>query len=336
MANWISGFEARTNGAVKVTYGSVGSGAGIAQITARTVDFGASDAPLTPEQAAACNGCVQIPWALSGVGIGYNIPGVKPGKLKLTGKIVASIYLGKITKWNDPKIKKLNPRVHLPGMTITPVFRSDGSGDDLRVHQLPRRRSARRARAASATRPRSASRTGSGGKGNSGVTSVVQATKGSIGYIAGLLPRRRGPRRRRHAEQGREFRLPEPGEHRRSGVLGEARAAEQRDPNRDAAEEVQECVPDLDVHLLHRPPRGAEEGRTRTVHQLQPDARRRNTARRSTSASCRRSSSKRRTTRSPASKRKPAAGGAAATRPAQGSGALCRSFLLAADGGGRF
>ena len=77
MANWISGFEARTNGAIKVTYGSVGSGAGIAQITARTVDFGASDAPLTPEQAAACNGCVQIPWALSAVGIGYNIPGVK-------------------------------------------------------------------------------------------------------------------------------------------------------------------------------------------------------------------------------------------------------------------
>ena len=69
MANWINGFEAHTNGAIKVTYGSVGSGAGIAQITARTVDFGASDAPMTPQQAAACNGCVQIPWALSATGL---------------------------------------------------------------------------------------------------------------------------------------------------------------------------------------------------------------------------------------------------------------------------
>ena len=98
-----------------------------AQITARTVDFGASDAPLTPAQAAACNGCVQIPWALSATGVGFNIPGVK--KLNLTGKILAGIYFGKITTWNDAKIKKANPGTKLPGTTITPVFRSDGSGD---------------------------------------------------------------------------------------------------------------------------------------------------------------------------------------------------------------
>src|SRR5258707_11114813 len=125
MANWINGFEIKEGIAVK--YGSVGSGAGIAQITARTVDFGASDAPLTPEQAAACNGCVQIPWALTATGLGFHLDGVK--KLNLSGPVIAGIYFGKITKWNDQKIKKLNPGVHLPGTPITPVFRSDGSGD---------------------------------------------------------------------------------------------------------------------------------------------------------------------------------------------------------------
>jgi phosphate transport system substrate-binding protein len=182
MANWINGFEARTLGAIKVTYGSVGSGAGIAQITGRTVDFGASDAPLTPEQAAACNGCVQIPWALSAVGIGYNIPGVKPGKLRLTGKIVSSIYLGQITKWNDPKIKKLNPTLHLPGMTITPVFRSDGSGTTYAfAHYESKVSPAFRSTIGYATSV--SFPLGVGAKGNSGVTATVQTTKGSIGYI---------------------------------------------------------------------------------------------------------------------------------------------------------
>jgi phosphate transport system substrate-binding protein len=182
MGNWINGFEARTGGSIKVTYGSVGSGSGIAQITARTVDFGASDAPLTPEQAAACNGCVQIPWALSAVGIGYNVPGVKPGKLKLTGKVVASIYLGQITKWNDPKIKKLNPGVHLPGLEITPVFRSDGSGTTYAfTHYESKVSPAFRNNIGFATTvsfPK-----GVGGKGNSGVTAVVGSTQGAIGYV---------------------------------------------------------------------------------------------------------------------------------------------------------
>src|SRR6478735_8993386 len=104
MANWINGFEIKEG--IPVKYGAVGSGAGIAQITARTVDFGASDAPLTPEQASACNSCVQVPWALSATGVGFNIPGVK--KLNLTGKVLAGIYFGKITKWNDPKIAQIN------------------------------------------------------------------------------------------------------------------------------------------------------------------------------------------------------------------------------------
>ncbi len=179
MANWINGFEIREG--IPVKYGSVGSGAGIAQITARTVDFGASDAPLTPEQAGACNGCVQIPWALTGVAVGFNVPGVK--KLNLSGSILAGIYFGKITKWNDPKIKKLNPGTHLPGMTITPVFRSDGSGDTYAfTDYLSKISGAWKKSVGNATSVQFPA--GVGGKGNSGVTSTVTSTKGSIGYIS--------------------------------------------------------------------------------------------------------------------------------------------------------
>lgn len=181
MANWINGFEARMNGTVKVTYGSVGSGAGIAQITARTVDFGASDAPLTPEQAAACNGCVQIPWGLTATGLAFHIEGVK--KLRLSGPIIAGIYFGKITRWNDPKIRKLNPGVKLPGTTITPVFRSDGSGDTYAftnyLSKVNKTWKSERGFATSVSFP-----AGVGAKGNSGVTSVVQSTNGAIGYIS--------------------------------------------------------------------------------------------------------------------------------------------------------
>lgn len=179
MANWINGFQIKEG--IPVTYGSVGSGAGIAQITARTVDFGASDAPLTPQQASACNGCVQIPWALTGVGIGFHIQGVK--KLNLSGPVLAGIYSGKITKWNDPKIKKLNPKAHLPNLTITPVFRSDGSGDTYAfTDYLSRVSKAWKNSVGFATSVGFPA--GVGGKGNSGVTAVVTSTNGAIGYIS--------------------------------------------------------------------------------------------------------------------------------------------------------
>jgi phosphate transport system substrate-binding protein len=180
MANWINGFEIKEGIAVK--YGSVGSGAGIGQITARTVDFGASDAPLTPEQASACNGCVQIPWGLSAVGVGYNVPGIGKGKLQLNGPVLAQIYFGKITKWNDPKIKKLNPGLKLPGLTITPVFRSDGSGTTYAfVRYLSKISSSWRSEVGYATSVQFP--TGVGAKGNSGVTATVTKTPGAIGYI---------------------------------------------------------------------------------------------------------------------------------------------------------
>ncbi|HEY1854145.1 MAG TPA: phosphate ABC transporter substrate-binding protein PstS [Solirubrobacterales bacterium] len=179
MANWINGFEIKEG--IPVKYSAVGSGTGISQITARTVDFGASDAPLTPEQASACNGCVQIPWALSATGIGFNVPGVK--KLNLTGKILAGIYFGKITKWNDPKIAAVNPKAKLPSTTITPVFRSDGSGDTYAfTNYLSKISPAWKSEIGYATTV--GFKAGVGAKGNAGVTSTVTKTPGAIGYIS--------------------------------------------------------------------------------------------------------------------------------------------------------
>src|SRR5690242_15807318 len=174
MQRWASEYNA-TKG-VQVVYGAVGSGAGIAQITARTVDFGASDAPLTPEQAAACNGCVQIPWALSATGLGFSIPGVK--KLNLTGPILAGIYFGKITNWNDAKIKKANPKAKLPNLAITPVYRSDGSGDTYAfTNYLSKVSKSWKNEVGYAT---SVGFThGVGAKGNSGVTNTVATTPGA-------------------------------------------------------------------------------------------------------------------------------------------------------------
>jgi phosphate transport system substrate-binding protein len=177
-AAWAIDFERRYG--ESVTYAAVGSGAGIAQITARTVDFGASDAPLTPSQAAACNRCVQIPWALGAVGISYNLPGVRG--LHLTGPVIASIYLGKITTWNAPAIAKLNKGVKLPNMKITPVFRSDGSGTTYGfTDYMSRISSAWRSQIGNSTSV--SFPVGVGGKGNPGVTALVASTPGSIGYI---------------------------------------------------------------------------------------------------------------------------------------------------------
>jgi phosphate transport system substrate-binding protein len=164
-----------------VTYAAVGSGAGIAQITARTVDFGASDAPLTSAQAAACNGCVQIPWALTATGVAFHLEGIR--KLNLTGPVIAEIFLGKITTWNAPAIVKLNKGISLPNLKITPVFRSDGSGDTYAfTDYLSRISSTWKSQVGNSTAVNFP--TGVGGKGNAGVTAVVSSTDGAIGYIS--------------------------------------------------------------------------------------------------------------------------------------------------------
>ncbi len=160
----------------------MGSGTGIADISNGTVDFGASDDPLSPTQAAGCHNCIQIPWALSATGVGYNVPGAGR-KLHLTGGLLAAIYLGRITNWSDPAIARVNKGVHLPNLKITPVFRSDGSGDTYAftnyLSQVSSGWKSSVGLGTSVSFP-----TGASGKGNSGVTAVLQGTPGSVAYIA--------------------------------------------------------------------------------------------------------------------------------------------------------
>jgi phosphate transport system substrate-binding protein len=178
LANWTNGFE--VGGGASVKYAPVGSGEGIKQISNRTVDFGASDAPMTSEQAAECNGCVTIPWALSATGVGYNLPGVN--KLSLSGPVLAEIFMGKITKWNDKKIAQLNPKAKLPATAITPIYRSDGSGDTYAfTNYLSKVSPAWRIQFGFGTSV--GFKAGIGAKGNAGVTSSLK-TPGAIGYVA--------------------------------------------------------------------------------------------------------------------------------------------------------
>ncbi len=178
ISQWQKDYESKTG--TKINYNPIGSGGGIAAITARTVDFGASDAPLTPDQFAACKGCVQIPWVLSSTSVMYNLPGV-PNNLKLTGTIIANIYLGKITQWNAPAIKRINPKVNLPDTKITPVWRSDGSGTTYNFADYLSSVSAEfKSKVGTSTQVNWPA--GVGGRGSSGVAGVVKNTAGGIGY----------------------------------------------------------------------------------------------------------------------------------------------------------
>ena len=165
---------------IELQYSAIGSGGGIAAITARTVDFGASDAPLTSDQFAACNGCVQIPWALGGTSIMYNLPGVK-NLLHMEGATLAKIFMGQITKWNDPAIAALNKGVSLPSTAITIAHRSDNSGTTYNLTDYLSSVSpawkAQLGTGVAVNWP-----VGVGGKGSSGVAGVVSSTPGAVGY----------------------------------------------------------------------------------------------------------------------------------------------------------
>jgi len=179
VSSWVEPYDALTG--VHVNYNPVGSGAGIAAITNRSVDFGASDAPMTPDQFRACNGCVQIPWALASTAVAYNLPGVKD-HLHLDGKTLAKIYLGQITKWNDPAIAKLNKGVSLPSTDITPIFRSDGSGTTYNFTDYLTNVSADFAtKVGKGTQVNFPA--GTSGKGSSGVSAVLSRTPGGICYV---------------------------------------------------------------------------------------------------------------------------------------------------------
>ncbi len=178
-AKWADAYKTQTG--VGMNYQSIGSGGGIKQIKAKTVDFGASDAPMAPEELGLL-GMTQFPTVIGGVVPVVNVEGVAPGQLKLSSEVLANIFLGHITKWNDAQIAADNSGVSLPDQVITVVHRSDGSGTSfifttyLTQVSMNWRRSVG---AGSAVQwP-----TGTGGKGNEGVASYVQRIKGSIGYV---------------------------------------------------------------------------------------------------------------------------------------------------------
>ena len=183
VAPLVSQWEAayvKTPAAVTITYGAVGSGGGIDAITARSVDFGASDAPLTSDQVTACKSCVQIPWALGATTVDYNVKGA-PNNLKLTGKVLADIFLGNIKQWNDPAIAALNPGVSLPSTHITPIYRSDGSGTSfVFTDYLSSVDPDWASKVGTSTQPTFP--VGTGAEHSSGVIAAMQATDGGITY----------------------------------------------------------------------------------------------------------------------------------------------------------
>lgn len=178
-SKWAAAYNKETG--VKFNYQSIGSGGGIKQIKARTVDFGASDAPLKPADLDQ-SGLLQFPMIMGGVVPVVNIPGIAPGAMQISNRLLADIYLGKVTKWNDAHIKSENPGISLPSRNITVVHRADGSGTTwIFTNYLSKVSPEWKAKVGndkSVAWP-----VGIGGKGNEGVASYVKRVKGSIGYV---------------------------------------------------------------------------------------------------------------------------------------------------------
>lgn len=176
---WIPKVDSQLD--IKMTYGAIGSGGGIAQITNRTVDYGASDAPMTPDQFSACKGCVQIPVAFSATSVPYN-GNALPNLMKLTGPVLADIFVGKITKWNDPRIAKLNKGKNLPNLDITVIHRSDGSGTTYNftdyLSSVSKEWRSRVGKGTAVDWP-----TGVGARGSAGVSAALTKTEGGITYV---------------------------------------------------------------------------------------------------------------------------------------------------------
>jgi phosphate transport system substrate-binding protein len=183
VAPLVAKWTAAVDGALgmKITYGPIGSGGGINAIIGRTVDFGASDAPLTPDQFAACKGCVQIPWALSATAIAYKGDNL-PNHVHLTGPVLASIFQGRITNWNDPAIKKLNKGKPLPDLKITVIHRSDNSGTTYNLTDYLSKVSlgwkSGPGKGVAVNWP-----TGIGARGSSGVAAALSSTQGGLTYV---------------------------------------------------------------------------------------------------------------------------------------------------------
>jgi phosphate transport system substrate-binding protein len=178
-AKWAEAYKAKTGNSLN--YQSIGSGGGIRQIQNKTVDFGATDMPLKPADLDK-GGMLQFPTVVGGDVPVVNVPGIKPGELKLTGTVLADIYLGKVKKWNAPAIANLNPGVKLPDQDITVVHRSDGSGTTfIWVNYLSKMSTEWKEKVGEGTSVNWP--VGVGGKGNEGVASYVQRIAGAIGYV---------------------------------------------------------------------------------------------------------------------------------------------------------
>jgi phosphate transport system substrate-binding protein len=178
---WAAAYKEKTG--ISMNYQSIGSGGGIKQIRAKTVDFGASDKPLKYEELEK-DGMIQFPMVMGGVVPVVNVEGVGPGQLKLDADALSGIYLGKISRWNDPKLAALNPGLKLPARAITVVHRSDGSGTTfIFTNYLSKVSTEWKEKVGESTAVQWPAATSAGGKGNEGVASFVQRIKGSIGYV---------------------------------------------------------------------------------------------------------------------------------------------------------
>ena len=178
-AKWAESYKAQTG--VGLNYQAIGSGGGIKQIKAKTVDFGASDKPLKPDELAA-SGLYQFPTVVGGVVPVMNLPGIAPGQIKLSGALLGDIFLGKVTRWNAPEIAALNKGVPLPNLPITVVHRSDGSGTSFLFTSYLAMKNPTWASQVGASDSVQWP-TGLGGKGNDGVAAFVKQTTGAIGYV---------------------------------------------------------------------------------------------------------------------------------------------------------
>ncbi len=178
-AKWADAYQKATGN--KINYQSIGSGGGIKQITAKTVDFGASDMPRKPEELEK-DGQMQFPAVIGGEVLAFNLPGIASGKIKLTGPVLADIYLGKIVKWNDKALADLNPGVPLPDQAIAVVRRADGSGTTfIFTNYLSKVSEEWKTKVGEGTAVQWP--VGLGGKGNEGVSAFVQRIPGAIGYV---------------------------------------------------------------------------------------------------------------------------------------------------------